>query len=254
MPPSKSTRIADALREEIARGVFKAGDRLPSEADLTSRFGVSRPTIRAALAKLVNEGLVVSETGRGSFVRERTVLTYHAERAERVKGRSETDAYVSEVQEEGRAPKQDFSMHIEPASTEVAVRLNVDEGSLVVVRRCFRYVDGQPWSDQDSYYPMDIAEAAGLVTPKDIPEGTIRAMAKAGHDEVGHVDEITARMPTPAEAQVLDIGAGTPLLVYSRTAHSDKRPVRLTRTLFPADRNRITYELGDLSALAGEPA
>jgi GntR family transcriptional regulator len=91
---------------------------------------------------------------------------------------------------------------------------------------------------------MDVAQAAGLVTPDDIPEGTIRAMARAGHVEVGHVDEITGRMPTPAEAQTLDMGTGVPLLVYVRTAWTAERPVRLTRTLFPADRNRLTYELG----------
>jgi GntR family transcriptional regulator len=47
------------------------------------KYQASRNTIRLALAALVNEGLVVTEHGRGTFVRERRALTYHAARAER---------------------------------------------------------------------------------------------------------------------------------------------------------------------------
>jgi GntR family transcriptional regulator len=75
-----------------------------------------------------------------------------------------------------------------------------------------RYVDGEPWSIQDSSYPMDIAQAAGLLVPHDLPGGTVRAMAEQGHVEVGYRDELTTRMPTPEEARTLDLGAGVPVL------------------------------------------
>jgi len=139
-------------------------------------------------------------------------------------------------------------MIIEPAAPDVAARLRVAEGDLVVVRASMRLVDERPWSDQVSYYAMDISQAAGLTSPRDIPEGTVRAMAKAGHVEVGTVDEVTARMPTPEEARSLDIDPGVPVLLYYRTTYSDQRPLRLTRTLFPADRNTIVYEMGNLVA------
>ena len=70
-------------------------------------------------------------------------------------------------------------MRIDPASLAVAQRLRVEEGDAVVVRRLIRYVDGEPWSIQDSSYPMDIAQAAGLLVPHDLPGGTVRAMARA---------------------------------------------------------------------------
>jgi GntR family transcriptional regulator len=112
-----------------------------------------------------------------------------------------------------------------------------------------RYVDGEPWSIQDSSYPMDIAQQAGLLAPHDLPGGTVRAMAEHGHVEVGYRDELTTRMPTPEEAQTLDLAAGVPVLTYVRTAYSKERPVRLTETIFAGDRNRLVYELGDLNAL-----
>jgi len=69
------------------------------------------------------------------------------------------------------------------------------------------------------------------------------------HVEVGHVDEITTRMPTPGEASTLELGSGVPVLEYVRTAYTKERPVRLTKTVFAGDRNRLVYELGQLEAL-----
>jgi GntR family transcriptional regulator len=149
----------------------------------------------------------------------------------------------------GGQPSQRFDMRIDPASLAVAQRLQVEEGEAVVVRRMIRYVDGEPWSIQDSSYPMDIAQQAGLLVPHDLPGGTVRAMAEHGHVEVGYRDELTTRMPTPDEAQTLDLSAGVPVLAYVRTCYTKERPVRLTETIFAGDRNRLVYELGDLGAL-----
>jgi GntR family transcriptional regulator len=66
--------------------------------------------------------------------------------------------------------------------------------------------------------------------------------------EVGWVDEITARMPTPDEAATLELGTGVPVLVYVRTALTETRPDRLTTTIFAGDRNRLVYELGNVDA------
>jgi GntR family transcriptional regulator len=101
---------------------------------------------------------------------------------------------------------------------------------------------------------MWVVERAGLNVPHDIKPGTIRAMAGAGIVEVGHVEEITARMPTPDESLSLDLGTGVPVLEYVRVAYTQADPVRLTRTIFAADRNRLVNELGDLSALDSDGA
>lgn len=248
MAAPKHQRIAAQLRAAILDGRYEPGTKLPSEAELGAQAGVSRITVRAALAALVTEGLITTSPGVGTFVRERFVLDFHAasaERADRPK-KGDADAFFDEVRNAGRKPSQEFSMRLEPATAEVAIRLQVAEGDIVCVRRCYRFVDDQPWSDQHSYYPMDVAEQAGLNTSGDIAEGTVRAMARVGHIEIGYIDEVTSRVPTAVETQTLDVSAGTPVLVYTRTAWTDSRPVRLTQTVYPADRNRIIYELGDL--------
>lgn len=67
--PSRRHVIADDLRSEIATGRIKTGERLPSEAELASRYAVSTPTLRSALAVLQGEGLVEKIHGKGNFVR-----------------------------------------------------------------------------------------------------------------------------------------------------------------------------------------
>ncbi len=248
-------QIADDLRRAIYEDTLKPGSQLPSERELIERYGVSRNTIRLALGILANEGLIQSGRGQGSFVRDRAMLTYHASRAEAADRPDDwrTDAYHTEVRQQGREPSTTFDMRVDPATVDVAQRLDVEEGAAVVVRRVMRHVDGEAWSIQDSFYPMDISQECGLLVPHDIPRGTVRVMAEHGYMEVGYVDEITTRMPTPDEARVLNLGAGTPVLVYVRTCYTKDRPVRVTQTTFAGDRNRLVYELGQLEAIYGRP-
>ena len=74
---TKKALIADALSSEIQGGKYKIGDRLPSEPDLSQRFGVSRHTVRAALRLLHGQGLVTSQQGVGTLVQETRLLSHY---------------------------------------------------------------------------------------------------------------------------------------------------------------------------------
>ncbi len=63
--------IAEELEGEIGRGLYRAGDKLPTEAELSSRFGVNRHTARRALADMAERGLVHARRGAGVFVRQK---------------------------------------------------------------------------------------------------------------------------------------------------------------------------------------
>jgi GntR family transcriptional regulator, transcriptional repressor for pyruvate dehydrogenase complex len=73
LKPAKRERLADVLYgqllEQIANGRFREGDRLPSESQICEAFGVSRPIVREAIARLQADGVVVSRQGAGTFVK-----------------------------------------------------------------------------------------------------------------------------------------------------------------------------------------
>ncbi len=64
-------RVAAQLRQQIERGEFRPGDRLPAERDLATRFGVSRPSVRAALIVLESDDLVDVRAGHATYVNPR---------------------------------------------------------------------------------------------------------------------------------------------------------------------------------------
>lgn len=70
-PARLSGAVYDAIVQFIANGDFALNSRLPSEAELSIRFGASRPVVREALARLREDGVIVSRKGSGSYVMRR---------------------------------------------------------------------------------------------------------------------------------------------------------------------------------------
>src|SRR5262245_14429703 len=71
-------QIEALIRDSIEKGQLKVGDQLPTEAELCRQFKVSRSTVRLALTRLENAGMISRTRGRGTFLRE-TVAGIHAE-------------------------------------------------------------------------------------------------------------------------------------------------------------------------------
>lgn len=77
-PPALAHRVYEQIAARIASGEFRANTKLPSENDLSTMLGVSRPVLREALQKLRTEGTIVARQGAGNFVRDKagTVLSF----------------------------------------------------------------------------------------------------------------------------------------------------------------------------------
>ena len=238
--------VADDLRRDIEARTLPPGAELPTEKELAARYGVSRNTVRLAYAELADAGLVVSAQGRGRRVREHVMVTHHLSQIESLDTRiaASTDAFVDDMRAQQKMPSQHIEAVLVPAPDFVAERLEVDEGAIVVVRRRLRRVDGEPSSIADSYYPRDVAEGTEIINPADVSHGVIRLLAERGLPQTRYLDELSARMPTRDESIRLGIaGRGMPVLVQLRTGYSADRPVRLTVTIMPGDRNQLVYEL-----------
>ncbi|WP_084728962.1 GntR family transcriptional regulator [Streptacidiphilus neutrinimicus] len=251
----KYQRLAADLRRRIMDGEWQGGVPLPVEGELETQYGVARNTVRLAVDVLVNEGLLVRVQGKGTYLKDHTVVDHHAYRAPTVAVPgtplgAASSVYAEEARAAGRKLTSDFQMLIVRATTDITERLRLAPAEAVVLRRVLRYLDGEPWSVEESHYPVRLAAATALMDPDPVPGGDEAALAEAGHAETGCVDELCARMPNPDEARWFQAGPGVPLLVQLRTGLTQSGPVRVTETRYCADRNRLVYTLGSAEPVA----
>ena len=237
-------QITDELRGMINRGELTPGDQLASEAALVEQFGVSRTTVRAALSALANEGLITSESGRGSFVRQRKHHIYRPQAEFRPRPASpEMDRFMTEHTAEGRQPLQTIDVALVTPPAAVARRLEQDKDAVTVVRRRVRSLDGEPYFINDSYFPLPLVQGSELMSPTDIARGANRVLTELGHHQVRALDEVYVRMPTPDEVYRLELGPGTPVAVHVLTGiTAESKPVRVVINVLPGDRHVIVWE------------
>ena len=141
----------------------------------------------------------------------------------------------------------------------MATELALPEGVSVVSRHQQRYIDGTPWSLQTSFYPMDLVQkgALRLIQAGDITEGTVKYLREsAGIKQAGYRDTITVRAPDMNETVFFRLPDDGRISVIEqrRTAYSDDgRPVRLTVSVYPADRNQFSIVVGQVPDSARVP-
>jgi DNA-binding FadR family transcriptional regulator len=163
MPTRAYVDVADLLLGRVRAGAYAVGDRLPSERQLAEELGVSRPTVREALAALELQGVVDTHLGAGTYVRGL------ASEGEPVPKGGPTDASPSEVLQ--------ARLLIEPGTTRLAA-VNWERQTLAAVARPLRNVEraadagsaAHP-TNEDRQFHTAIARAAGnevlfgLLTP-----------------------------------------------------------------------------------------
>jgi GntR family transcriptional regulator len=230
LPPAVLA-VRDRLQREIREGELAPGQRLGAERELAQRLGVSRSTIRAALADLEQGGTIVRARGRtgGIFVAERKV-----ERD--LTSLTGLPAYLRRqgFQSDARV----ISTATIAAAVDVAEALRIESGALVheIVR--VRLADDDPISLERASFPA--ARFPGLLDRA--LSGSLYELFEAEYGLVP--DQAEERLEVVdagvAEARLLDIPRHSSLVSISRTAwDSAGAPFEYSRDLFRGDRIRI---------------
>jgi GntR family transcriptional regulator len=256
-------RIAEDLQHRIDSGELPPDRPLPSEDELTQEYGreygrdgrnVSRNTIRDAVKLLISRGLVETRPGQGTFVLRKIVpfVTKLSTDPGSGVGGEET-VYESEVERQGRKPEPTRPrVEVQLASDLVAWQLQLDQGAEVVSRHQERRIDGAPWSLQTSFYPMAFVNegASQLLMARDFPNGIVKTLEDSlGIKQVGWRDTIIARPPNAGERAFFALSDRVQVAVFEtrRTGYDQNRkPMRFTVTVYPADRNLFEMEVGDV--------
>ncbi|MDX3855045.1 GntR family transcriptional regulator [Streptomyces sp. AK02-01A] len=249
-------RIADALRQSIRAGELRPGDRLPSEAQLAEDHRRSVPTIRDALRVLQDEGLVEKQHGRGTFVRKartRVLRTNDRHQWEKDRAREPESERLRTGSTEHDTGLQvdDLVFHASyregKAEKDIAEAFGVPEGTGVVVRtyRTRYAVESAPFTLVTSYLVRTMVEANPDLldeTKEPWPGGTQSQLHTVGV-ELDRVEErVTARPPTPEEAEELELPPGTSVLVLRKTSYDIRdRVVEMSDVTFPGDRTELHF-------------
>jgi GntR family histidine utilization transcriptional repressor len=223
-PAPQYLKVKTHLREGIAGGRWRPGERLPSEADLTETFGVSRMTVNRALRELHQEGLVERVQGVGSFVAQ-----LH---------RIASTLTVRDVHEEiaARNHRHEASVHVLEtikASAEQAGLLGVRTGatlfhSVIVHRENGIAIQCEDRLVNPACAPDYMDQDFTRVTP------THYLLEVAPLSEARYT--IEAAMPVALEARLLGMPRGEPCLVVKRVTSSQGRAVTAVRLVHPASR------------------
>ncbi|MBD0740456.1 GntR family transcriptional regulator [Streptomyces sp. CBMA29] len=246
-PQPASRRIAQALRSAIERGELSAGDRLPSERALAEEYGAARNTAREAIRLLAEQGLVTAKHGRGVFVREpQRLFRFGSDRYSLRNRETGLTPFRLEASRQGKTARIDvlsIRRAVPPPGIAERLKVSADEES-VVHRENHYFADDEPVQIVSTYLRWAEAQGTALTQPKTGPHGIYGRLEELGHTMTRVRDEISARMPTPEEARLLELPPGVPVLEVLHTSlDQDSEPFEVSRYVHRADLTGLLYEL-----------
>ncbi|WP_417209174.1 phosphonate metabolism transcriptional regulator PhnF [Antarctobacter sp.] len=232
--PALWTAILDSLTGDIATGRYRPGDKLPTEAELSARFGVNRHTVRRALQAMAERGLVHARRGAGVFVA--------AKPTEYALGRRVR--FNQNLRAAGQVPGREILMsETRLADPGEARALGLSPGDPVHVHETLATADGAPIALGVGVFPADRLP--------DLPKAlhafaTItEALAACGVPDYTRAStRVTAHLATPTQAARLRLTEGAPLLrTTSVNIDADGVPIEYGKTWFAGDRVTLTLDV-----------
>ena len=223
--------IADTLQAEIAAGLYRPGDKLPTEAELSLRFGVNRHTVRQGLAALIECGTLHARRGSGVYVAA-SPTDYALGRRVR---------FHQNVRDSGRAPSRRITrLETRASSAPEAEALRIATGDPVHVVEGVSLADGQPLATFQSVFPA--LRFPALLEAMAGQSSVTAALAACGLTDYTRAGtRLTAKLASPVQALALQVQPDRPIL-RSVAVNIDGAgvPVEYGTTCFAGDRVTLT--------------
>lgn len=229
-------QVETALRDEVAAGRYPTGAPLPTEDLLVRRFDVSRITVRRALERLVQEGLIYRVPGRGTFVNSLRSIEFRIQR-----NPADLMGFEDDIRRGGFVPETRVLRHdwVRPPA-DVAEALGIAAGTEVLWLFRRGTVGGQPLWIEDRYI---VRTWASRLRPRDLAVPSLLAtLARAQGFTVDRARvRIAARGASRDEGRLLALRVGAPVLVGEFAVHAGGRPAQFVRARFRPDRYAFAF-------------
>ncbi|MGQ0574837.1 MAG: GntR family transcriptional regulator [Pseudonocardia sp.] len=198
-------QVASRLQQLIESGEMPVGGRLTNEVELAEQLGVSRPTMRKAIAYLVDRGMVVRRRGVGTQVVQ-----------PKVRRPVELSSLYDDLAKAGQAPSTIVRLlEVRPAPDHVAAALGAPDGIEVVWIERLRHAGGEPLAIMHNAVPTSVLRPAAADLER---RGLYELLRAAGHVPRTAHQTVGARAATTAEARLLGEPRGAAMLTMTRTA------------------------------------
>lgn len=221
-------QILDDLRAELAAGAF--ADRFPTDVELVTRYGVSRQTVREAIRRLSDAGLVERTRGRGTRVRE----------FQQIGGSLES--LYERIEAQGAAQRSVVRVGDRRTDPVVAAHLDLPAGAALVHIERLRLADDEPLALDRAWLPADVGD--GLLTADLSHSGIYRELLRSRGVEVDQATEqIRPVLPNAGDRRTLKLPQGVAAFSIERLSRSAGRPIEWRRSVVRGDRYTISLEL-----------
>lgn len=223
-------QVERKLRKQIENGELNPGDFIPSENELIQMFNVSRITIRKALERLEEDGLIIKKRGSRSIVSDNVQGHRHS-----VIGLDDFRRMEDEMQNRGISRKATLIEHIKIKPVEsIAKIFGISENEeLIRIRRLCRSKDSPIWTES-RYFPLNIGEKMDIAKLEN--ESVQKLLQMTGH-KVDHVEvQVRAVGANSTQAKLLEVSEKYPLLVHESVSYSSVGDaLQLTRVYLRSD-------------------
>jgi GntR family transcriptional regulator len=231
-PVPKYAQLRDLLLDWIVEAGLSVDDLVPSERELGVRYGLSRMTVRQTIDLLVAEGKLYRVPGKGTFVARPKIEMALA-----------LASFTEDMRARGFTPgSRDLSRRIGPASGGTARMMDIPQGTPVHQIERLRTADGEPMAVERSSVPVSIAPHLDTFSLSG------RSLYSILEEEFGIIldsgeQTIEAGVCDPADAKLLGLPLGSPVLSMQRRSFAKGRCVELARSLYRADRYQLHSRL-----------
>lgn len=220
-------QISTLLKDGIATGRYRAGDRLPTEETLCETHGVSRVTVRRALQSLEQQGYIERRPRLGTFVSGHAVILSMP---------TPIDDYLRQVAERRKLSRPvvlDFGLV--DATPDVAASLQLPAGARVLRVERLRIMQKLPVVHTTVYLPETIGRRFKRT---DFARSALSTLLAREGIHYGRIDMVTrARLATPPVANLLQVATGSALVDVQRIGYDTAGlPVEFQQLLGPSDR------------------